>query len=56
MDSLPLEIWFNIFSRLSLKEKMERMSVRRSWCKYFDKYTLLSHIEIKDNPEQFTNT
>jgi hypothetical protein len=30
------------------------MSVCRSWWKYFDKYTLLSHIEIKDNPEQFT--
>jgi hypothetical protein len=30
------------------------MSVCRSWWKYLDKYTLLSHIEIKDNPAQFT--
>jgi hypothetical protein len=54
MESLPLEIWYNIFSPFSLKEKMECMSVCRSWWKYFDKYTLLSHIEIKDNCEQFT--
>jgi hypothetical protein len=47
-------IWHNIFSPFSLKEKMEFMSACRSWWKFFDKYTLLSHVVIKDNYVQFT--
>jgi hypothetical protein len=54
MERFPLEIWHNIFSSFSLKEKMEFMSVCRSWWKFFDKYTLLSHVVIKDNYVQFT--
>jgi hypothetical protein len=54
MESLPLELWYKIFTQIPLREKMECMSVCRSWWKYFEDSTLLSHVEIKDNPEQFT--